>query len=95
MQDAHTFIKPIYEDRCFSCIPNTILREFGENVHDCLSEELLPTPSIKYEKIVFIYVDAFGWKFFEKYKDKYPSLKRFLSQGVASKITSQFPSTAG
>jgi predicted AlkP superfamily pyrophosphatase or phosphodiesterase len=40
-----------------------------------------------------MYVDAFGWRFFDMYADKYPFLKRFIEQGVASKITSQFPST--
>ena len=47
----------------------------------------------EYEDVIFILVDGFGWRFFQKYVDHYPFLKRFVSEGIVSKITSQFPST--
>jgi predicted AlkP superfamily pyrophosphatase or phosphodiesterase len=50
----------------------------------------LPT---KYDSIIFFFVDAFGWRFFERYAEKYAFLKTVSSQGVVSKLTSQFPST--
>jgi predicted AlkP superfamily pyrophosphatase or phosphodiesterase len=38
-------------------------------------------------------VDAFGWRFFERYAEKYDFLKIVLRDGIVSKLTSQFPST--
>jgi predicted AlkP superfamily pyrophosphatase or phosphodiesterase len=40
-----------------------------------------------------MYIDAFGWKFFQERMEQYPFLQRFVREGVASKLTSQFPST--
>ena len=45
------------------------------------------------ERVILILIDGFGWKFLEKYKDKYPFLKQFFNNGIVSKLTSQFPST--
>lgn len=94
--DASTFSKafrkPLYDSYCFSNIPGTI---------ECLltgktESHQLPTDVVSgdaYDKVILFFVDAFGWRFFERYKDKYPTLKRFVDEGVVSKITSQFPST--
>lgn len=46
-----------------------------------------------YDNVIVLFIDAFGWNLFDRYKDKYPFLKRFVAKGTASKITSQFPST--
>ena len=81
---------PLYSTYCFSQIPATIFRLLGE------SEGGLPldcTGPGSYDHVILVLIDAFGWRFFEKYKDKYPFLSRFLKDGIASKITSQFPST--
>ncbi|MBS0616072.1 MAG: alkaline phosphatase family protein [Verrucomicrobia bacterium] len=82
--------KPLYDTYCFSQIPATIQRLLGVGKGglplDC-------TGNGSYDLVVLILIDAFGWKFFEKYRDKYPFLSRFLTEGIASKITSQFPST--
>jgi predicted AlkP superfamily pyrophosphatase or phosphodiesterase len=45
------------------------------------------------QKIVCIFIDAFGWMFFDKFKDKSPLLQKFLGEGVAELALSQFPST--
>ena len=86
------FVKPLYGSYCFSRIPSTILGYFGIPSEGQLPANTLPKEK-KYDKVVFIFVDAFGWKFFSKYKNRYPCLKRFIEKGVVSKITSQFPST--
>jgi len=44
-------------------------------------------------KLVFFFIDSFGWQFFEKNQERYPFLKRFMDKGVVSRLTSQFPST--
>ncbi len=90
---SRRFIKPLYDSYCFSALPQTIeflLTGEGESAlpEDCFGS--LPT---KYDKVILFLVDAFGWRFFQEYAEKYPFLKRFLSQGVVSKMTSQFPST--
>jgi predicted AlkP superfamily pyrophosphatase or phosphodiesterase len=43
--------------------------------------------------VIVCLVDAFGWRFFTKYRDRYPFLSRFVADGFVSKLTSQFPST--
>src|SRR6266704_2837658 len=45
------------------------------------------------DKVILFFVDAFGWRFFERYTEKYQFLKIILENGVVSKLTSQFPST--
>jgi predicted AlkP superfamily pyrophosphatase or phosphodiesterase len=84
------FCRPLYEDYCFSQIPATVRRLLG------LGKGGLPidcTGKGTYDKVVVLLIDCFGWRFFEKYVDRYPFLKQFLTDGIASKITSQFPST--
>lgn len=85
------FCKPLYDSYCFSKIPATLLRlltgiETGGLPKDVDSGAI-------YDVVIVFFLDGFGWRFFEKYASSYPFLKRFLEQGIASKITSQFPST--
>lgn len=88
------FTKPLYDTYCFSRIPSTIENLFGiSRTHGLPNDITHRLTEHKYKKVVFIFVDAFGWKFFEKYKNKYPALRRFVENGTVSKITSQFPST--
>lgn len=49
----------------------------------------MPAP----EKIIFIFVDAFGWLQLQKQIDSSALLQRFLKEGIISQLTSQFPST--
>lgn len=90
IQAVNKATSPLYSTYCFSQIPATILRLLGEGSQglplDCTGRQV-------YDLVVLVVIDAFGWKFFEKYQDKYPFLRRFISIGIASKITSQFPST--
>lgn len=85
------FVKPLYDSYCFSNIPDTIKQLLG------LPNQLpLPKDTLsknRSEKVIFLFIDSFGWSFYEKYQNQYPFLKRFLTKGVVSKLTSQFPST--
>lgn len=89
---SSSFVKPLYGSYCFSRIPHTIESILSDVSPLSLPDDVLPEKK-KYQKVVFLFVDAFGWKFFEEYKDKYPSLQRFFDNGIVSKLTSQFPST--
>ncbi len=94
--DASTFStnfrKPLYNSYCFSNIPGTIESLLtGQTALNQLPDDTVTGKS--YDKVVLFFIDAFGWRFFERYQNKYPALKRFLEKGMVSKITSQFPST--
>ena len=43
--------------------------------------------------MILFFIDAFGWRFFERYADDYPLLRRIIDEGYVTKLTSQFPST--
>ncbi len=90
---SQRFIKPLYDSYCFSALPQAI--EFlltceGESAlpGDCFGS--LPT---SYDKVILLFVDGFGWRFFQQFAEMYPFLKTFLRNGVVSQMTSQFPST--
>ena len=86
------FRKPLYDSYCFSNIPGTIEKILvGSSELGQLPASVVDTK--QYDKVILFFVDAFGWRFFEKYKDKYPTLDRFVKDGTVSKLTSQFPST--
>lgn len=82
---------PLYDSYCFSRIPATIIHLLtGEKT------ERLPldtTLGDSYDLVILFLVDGFGWRFFEKYAHRFSFLKRVLEHGIASKLTSQFPST--
>jgi Type I phosphodiesterase / nucleotide pyrophosphatase len=85
------FCKPLYDSYCFSRIPATIKTLLTGKPHPGLpSDAVIPE---EYDIVILFLIDGFGWRFFEQYAHKYPMLKRFLEQGIATKITSQFPST--
>lgn len=72
-----TFVKPRYDSGGFAGIPNRIEKAFA---------------SQNYDAVVLFFVDAFGWRFFERFQN-HPFLQRFVKRGTVEKITSQFPST--
>ena len=87
------FTKPLYEDFCFSNIPETIKKLLGAESSHALPESILKGLPQQYDKIVLFYIDAFGWKSMEQHLETQPLLRRIEKEGVISKITSQFPST--
>ena len=72
-----SFAKPRYDEGGFAGIPARVMNAFASG---------------KYDAVVLFFIDAFGWRFFEKFQDA-PFLKRMAKQGTIEKITSQFPST--
>jgi hypothetical protein len=72
-----TFVKPRYDEGGFAGIPTRVQNALASG---------------KYDAVVLFFIDAFGWRFFEKFQDA-PFLKRMAKQGTIEKITSQFPST--
>ena len=87
------FVQPLYDSYNFVHLPKTI-----QHLLTGLGQSALP-PSVfeglrdRYDAVILLYVDAFGWRFFEQFKDRSPALQHILQTGVASRITAQFPST--
>jgi hypothetical protein len=93
---AGRFRRPLYDSYCFSRLPATVKylllgREADRD--QALPADVYPGLPRQYDTVVLFFVDAFGWHFFEKHADHYPFLRRFLREGRATPITSQFPST--
>jgi len=90
---SHRFVKPCYGSYCFSSLPafiDFLLTGKGQNV---LPLDVLGNLPTRYDKVVFFFIDSFGWKFFERFANKSAFLKIVMNEGVVSKLTSQFPST--
>ena len=87
------FVKPLYDSYCFSQIPQTVRYLLGDEDNSGLPTNTLGHLVEKYDKVVLVFVDAFGWRFFEQRSETYPFLKRIMAEGVVSKLTAQFPST--
>jgi predicted AlkP superfamily pyrophosphatase or phosphodiesterase len=71
------FIKPRYDLGGFASIPNRVKHAFASG---------------KYDAVVLFLVDAFGWRFFERFQDA-AFIQRLTKHGTIEKLTSQFPST--
>lgn len=78
----------------FGRIPATIERALGLKPS---FGEPLPEPAFRQSgvssKVILLLVDGFGLRFFEKFRDELPFLRRFAERGVVSALSSQFPST--
>lgn len=85
------FRKPLYESYCFAKIPDTIAYLLtGKQKEKALPKGCYLDEG--YEAVILLFIDAFGWRFWQQFKD-HPLIQRFEEQGIVSKITSQFPST--
>lgn len=85
--------RPLYDSYCFSQIPQAIAHCLtGEEDLGLPSDVLTGLPTT-YQKVVFVFIDAFGWRFIKRYGTELPLLQRFFDQGVVSQLTTQFPST--
>jgi predicted AlkP superfamily pyrophosphatase or phosphodiesterase len=72
-----TFVKPRYDKGGFAGIPSRITQAFASGAYDA---------------VVLFLVDAFGWRFYERFQDE-GFIQRIARHGRIEKLTSQFPST--
>lgn len=87
------FVKPLYDSYCFSRIPDTVLQLLTGESERPLPADVVGGSWDRPDVVVLFLIDGFGWEFFDGFSSKYPFLHRYESHGIASKITSQFPST--
>jgi hypothetical protein len=71
-----SFIKPRYDESGFAGIPDRITNAFASG---------------KYDAVVLFLVDAFGWRFFERFQDA-AFIQRIAKHGRLEKLISPFPS---
>jgi predicted AlkP superfamily pyrophosphatase or phosphodiesterase len=90
---SQRFTRPRYDSYCFANLPATVTFLLTGKGTCALPADVLGALPTRYDKVILFFVDAFGWKLFERYANKYPFLRTVLADGVVSKMTSQFPST--
>ena len=82
--------RPEQGRRCFDQLPATLERLLtGRTTGPALDEPLLRE---RFERVVLVYFDAFGWAFFERHAD-HPLFARARGDGLLVQLTAQFPST--
>jgi hypothetical protein len=86
------FIAPAYGAGCFSDIPAFLRHTLTGAEPTAWRPPGWERQPQHHERVVAIFIDAFGWRFFERFQD-HPLLQRFIHRGVVNRITSQFPST--
>ena len=82
------FIKPNYDSGGFAGLPRLVNSLFGGDPYS----SAIPDLQKEYDNVILFFVDAFGWRFFEKFAS-HPYLNRFVRDGRVARLTSQFPST--
>jgi hypothetical protein len=86
-------VRPLYDSYGFARIPGTLLQLFGEREATALPADVLPELGAEAPRVVAVLIDALGWTFVERFAERAPLLARLRSEGVVSKLTTQFPST--
>lgn len=85
------FIKPAYNQRCFSDLPALVARLLSGEGRSPLSELAAPLAE-RYDRVVLILIDGFGWRFYQQFAHM-PLLERIARDGQVLQLTAQFPST--
>lgn len=94
MEISTSFLAPKYGEGCFADLPALISH--------CLTgtQSELPASAAqwgdllqRYDNVVLVLLDAFGWRFFEQFAAHSPFLNAFVQHGKVLRWTSQFPST--
>lgn len=86
-------IRPNYGQGCFADLPKLI--------QSCLTDQPAPTGLSgvpdgvlrKYDTVILLMIDAFGWELFQRFAERQPFLQRLTQEATVAQWTSQFPST--
>ncbi len=89
---ATPFVKPAYGGGSFADIPPFVLQLLSGQANQAIAPQSFPAPGDRFQRVITLFVDAFGWRFFERFQD-HPLLRRFVTTGSVTRLTSQFPST--
>jgi len=87
-------LKPIYETYSFGNISPTIhFLLTGEKIGPLLPPDCFGGAYPSPEKIVLIFIDAFGWQSWQRYRESIAPMRRIAESGVVTPISALFPST--
>lgn len=86
-------VKPLYDSYSFLNLPTLISTLLTGEGQTHMPADVLGELPRRYKVVLALWIDAMGWHAIEPLLDRHPFLKRAVSQGVVSKITSLFPST--
>jgi hypothetical protein len=96
VQECHIdkgFVRPAYGGFCFSGLPGFIEQTLlGSTTLQALPREVSRQVG-RFDHVVFVFLDAFGWESFERFRDSSALLQHFDRNGLVLQTTSQFPST--
>jgi type I phosphodiesterase/nucleotide pyrophosphatase len=87
-------VRPIYQDYSFGNIPNTI--EFlltGTQRGPLLPPDCFGGTYPKPRKVVLVFVDSFGWEFWQAYGERFRATRCVMEQGTLTPISALFPTT--
>ncbi len=87
------FVKPQYGSHCFADLPSTVKYLLTGVDTPSLAPDVLERFDRRYKTVILFFIDAFGWRYIERYSEDYPFLRRLIQAGQVTKLTSQFPST--
>jgi hypothetical protein len=87
------FVRPSYDGYGFARIPATVEQLLTGHGPPPLPPAALAGLAPRYDTVVLLLVDGFGWRFFGPRVERYPALRRFVEAGVVSRLTTMFPST--
>lgn len=87
------FNRPLYEDYSFARIPQTVCALLSVDQPQGIPFGPRNDLYDQYDAVVLLLIDAFGWRFFERFADLHPFLQRITRDGLVCKLSSQFPST--
>ena len=87
-------VKPIYADYSFGNIAATVHRLLtGETIGALIPDDAFGGSYPAPQKVVLVFVDSFGWEFWQRYMDRFRILRRVAGDGVLTPISALFPST--
>ena len=85
---------PDYENGTFAHIPGLLQSLLGVEVETPLSPQRFGFQPGQFSKVVFLFLDAFGWNVYSYFLNRRNRiLSRLADKGQVHKITAQFPST--
>jgi hypothetical protein len=86
-------VRPLSDGYCFAALPATVERLLLGRGEGGLPRPALGDAPDRVDRVVLVLLDAFGWRFFERYANRHRLLRRMLADGTVAKLTTQFPST--
>lgn len=87
-------LKPIYADYSFANIPATAHRLLtGETIGPLIPPDAFGGSYPAPEKVVLVFIDCFGWGFWQRFLERSRILGHVAREGVLTPISALFPST--